>query len=222
MFSMMISDGNILIWVLLAAVVISLGLSATTLILQIRQSPQRGQTPIAKAKANQHNKPPTHQPPVSGANLSYPPLSDEVWKPPTAPGRHNDNGHTEALFTPMPPQIDEASGRTEHLRNDIYRLLVRESSPDGVRDREISVNGEFSIGRSVSSNLKIDHNTVSGLQCALIAGPDNIFVINRSNTNKTCLNGVKLEGTQPIKSGDTLVFGSVKLTLLDVRKYVTR
>ena len=55
--------------------------------------------------------------------------------------------------------------------------------------------------------------------CVLIAGPDSLFVSNRSNSNITRHNGMRLDETRPVNPGDTLSLGSVQLTLLDIRKY---
>ena len=228
-------DNITLAWILLVAAVMSLAISVTTFIIQLRKSHQRGQTPIAMAKANRQKKRRGRPPSVTGKNPpyqsmntqpshmnpGYPPYASEPWWPP-APSFLNDNGgQTEPLFSSVPKQSVIIGDKTEQIRNDVYQLLIRESSPEGIRESEITVCGEFAIGRSVTNGLIINNKTVSGLQCALVAGPDCVFVNNRSSSNVTRLNGIKLEGTRPVKVGDTLSLGSVQLLLLDIQKYAT-
>ena len=103
------------------------------------------------------------------------------------------------------------------MRGNGYQVYIQETSPDGGRSYEITVNGEYPVGRSASTGMQINHPTVSGLHCVLIAGPDAVFVSNRSNTSITRLNGIPVEGTRPLKTGDTLALGDVQLTLADIR-----
>jgi len=219
MFDSVISDNLGLTVILVTAVTISLGLSVTTLILQIRRNRPRGQTPIAIAKAGRKKKSPAPPPAATGYSAPYPPMASAAWHTPVAPARNDTGGHTEPLF-PSEPQLPPDRGdQTEHIRNDVYLLYVRETSPDGEKDHEISVFGVLSVGRAASCGLQINHSTVSGQQCVLISGPDSLFVSNRSNSNITRLNGTKLEDTVPLKAGDTLGLGSVQLVLMDIRKY---
>ena len=104
------------------------------------------------------------------------------------------------------------------MRGNGYQIYVQETSPDGGRDYEIIVNGEYPVGRSASTGMQINHPTVSSLHCVLIAGPDAVFVSNRSNSNITKLNGMPVEDTRPLKAGDTLALGDVRLILADIRK----
>ena len=228
-------DNITLTWILLVAAALSLAISVTTFILQLRQSHQRGQTPIAMAKANRQKKRRDRPPSVTGTNSpyqtmytqpshmnpGYPPYASEPWRSPAPPFQNDTSGQTEPLFSSVPQPAVIIGDKTEQIRNDVYRVLIRESSPEGTKESEIMVCGKFAIGRSVTSGLVINNTTVSGVQCVLIAGPDCIFAINRSSSNVTRLNGIKLEGTRPVKVGDTLNLGSVQLLLLDIQKYAT-
>ena len=204
-------------WILVAAVSLSLILSIVSLILQILRGRSSNKTPKTKAEAKPQNvSPPSYSPQGAMAN-PYPAPAPQPWRPPAAPVQQSS--HTEPLFSAAPQSFAMAGGRTEQVRNNIgYNIQIQESSPNGQRSYELRVTGEFPIGRSHSSGLQIDDSTVSGLQCVLIAGPDTVFVSNRSNSNVTRLNGAKVEDTRPLKQGDTLSLGNIQLALLDIRK----
>ena len=201
--------------ILVAAVSLSLILSIVSLILQILRGRSSNKAPKSKTKANSQNSPPSS--PAQGAGFNpYPPQAAQAWRPPAAPVQQSN--HTEPLFSAAQRPFAMGGGGTEQLQSGGYQIHIQESSPNGQRSYEIMVTGEFPVGRSASGGLQIEHSTVSGLQCVLIAGPDSVFVSNRSNSNVTRLNGVKLEDTRPLKPGDTLSLGNIQLALLDIRK----
>ena len=212
---------DILTWVLIAVVIVSLGLSLATLILQIRRGSTGRQTPIVKAKeAQQQRQPPT--PPQHDIELRYPSPAHRSWQPPAPTGENDSSNDTEALFSSDPKPFATVGDKTEHLLRNEYRIQIKETSPHDERDYEVTVNGELSVGRSKTSGLHISHPTVSGLQCILIAGPDSLFISNKSNSNTTRLNGVKLGDTRSLKPGDTLSLGKVQLSLIGIHRYAER
>ncbi|MCL2151805.1 MAG: FHA domain-containing protein [Oscillospiraceae bacterium] len=205
---------DLMAWILIAAVSLSLVLSVITLILQILRGRASKNKPDKKEKSGLYDKPPV--PPVwEAGGYPYQAQAPQAWVPPVVPVQQG--GHTEPLFSAS-PQSFAAPGDGGSAQNNGYRVYIREMSPNGERSYEIIVNGEFPVGRSPSRGLQIDNATVSGLHCVLIAGPDNVFVSNRSNSNITMLNGVRLEDTRPLKPGDSLSLGKVQLVLIDIRK----
>ena len=213
-----IYDNGVLSWLLIAAVLLSLALSVTTLVLQVRRGRPPKNLPITRPRADQQIRPPFN--PQGGVQYqypNYPPKAPEPWRPPAQPVR-NDIGHqTESLFPSGPMPYAMANEATEHMRINEYRLRIKEATPNREQDYEITVRGELTVGRSSSCGLQIDDPTVSGLQCVLISGPDSLYISNKSNSNITRLNGMKLAETRPLKPGDTLQFGKVRLTLMDIR-----
>ena len=208
-------DSALMTWILIAAVSLSLVLSVVTLILQILRGRALKNKPDKKEKSGQYDKPPV-SPTWEAGGYPYQAQAPQAWVPPVVPVQQG--GHTEPLFSAS-PQSFAAPGGGGPAQNNGYRVYIRETSPNGERSYEINVNGEFPIGRASSRGLQIDHPTVSGLHCVLIAGPDSVFVSNKSNSNITMLNGVRLEDTRPLQPGDSLGLGKVQLVLIDIRKH---
>ena len=214
------SENSTLIWALVAVVIASLALSLIMLIQIVRRSRSKKQAAIEKAEAQQQFVPPK-SPYAGNVYPQTPPYrapSPGVWEPPDGNDPFN---RTEALFS-SGPQFPSAPGdSTEHLMDNAYSIYIRETSPENVRDYEITVVGELSVGRSAYSGLYIDHPTVSGTQCIIVAGPSNVFVSNKSNSNITQLNGVRVDDMCPLRPGDTLILGRVQLYLMGISKYAS-
>jgi len=212
-------ENELLSWILIAAVGLSLALSVITLILQILRNRSSKQKSGKKGKAGLNNASPL--PPQQGmGNNPYPAQSPQAWIPPVNPVMQES--HTEPLFSavPLSPIMAGSDGGVAQYSG--YQVSIKETAPTGERNHDVTVNGEFPIGRTQTNGLLIDHSTVSGLQCVLIAGPDRVFVSNKSNSNTTLLNGAKLQDTRPLMPGDTLSLGKVQLTLIDIRNYGAR
>ena len=199
----------------MGAVALSLILSVITLIMQILRGRSPKQKSGKKGKAGAKNKSPNQSQQGMGNN-PYPAPPPQVWIPPVNPVVQEN--HTEPLFSGASQYSPMPGGAGGHAQYGGYQVSIKETAPMGERSYEIMVSGEFSIGRSSSNGLQIDHSTVSGSQCVLIAGPDCVFVSNKSNSNVTLLNGAKLTDTRPVKPGDSLHLGKVQLYLLDIRK----
>jgi len=213
---------NILSMILIVAVAVSLCLSVTSLVLQLRKKRPGGKEPAEKVNESKQGNPPAPPPINSGYSGAFPLHAPAPWKAPP-PAMQDARGHTEALFAPQSQYWAAAAGdKNEQMRTGEYLVNIRETSPEGEKNHEIAVCGELTVGRAASNGIQIDNTTVSGLQCVLIAGPDGVFVSNRSGANITKLNGVKLAQTLPLKAGDTLGLGSVQLSLVSIRKYVSR
>ncbi|MCL2696180.1 MAG: FHA domain-containing protein [Clostridiales bacterium] len=215
----MLLGNETLIWILVGAVFISLGLSAFALVMQIRRGRADKQTPVAKAKANSQGGPPA-PPPQSWQPMDVQ-MQQGPWVPPSQQLWQNDGDFeekTQALFSGPQSSVTLSRGVQGPPQGDAWQVNIQETGPAGTRSYEVIVSGEFPIGRNVDRGLQITNATVSGLQCMMIAGPECVFVKNRSGSNVTRLNGVKLDDTRPLKVGDTLSMGSIQLSLQGIFK----
>ena len=219
----MFSGNDTLVWILVGAVIVSLGLSAVAVVLQIRRGRSKKQTPVSKAKANVQESQPV------SPSQSWQPVDAKMmqgpWQPPANLAWREDNDYeerTQALFSGPSSSRQGPGGAAGQHQGGAWQIKIQETSPTGTRAYEITVNGEFPVGRSVDKGLQIANATVSGLQCLFIAGPDCVFIKNRSESNVTRLNGVKLDDTRPLKAGDTLGIGNVSLSLQGIYRYAAR
>ena len=212
-------DTGILIWVLVGAVLISLGLSVVALILQIRRNSPGKQKQDKQVRTNPQGYPPA---PPPQSNQPQIPIAQGEWRPPVWRNEDDYADHTEALFSYAQPPNRAPAGAAGQLQSDTWQIYIREKGPSGERSYEVMVRGEFPIGRSAQNGLLIDNSTVSGLQCVLIAGLDNVFISNRSSSNITRLNGAMVTDTRPLKPGDTISIGNIQLAMLDIRKAPVR
>ena len=212
-------------WILIAVVVVSLVISVVALIIQLmrKKSQKKQSMPGAGAHQHPHAAPPFapqqqwQQPqPQPQQQPQYPPAftpQQQSW--PTLPEDYNDQ--TVSLFTGNPQQSNMPE-YTAQVRYDSYRVSIREISPEGARNFDITVDGEFNIGRLPSNHLQLANTTVSGVHCTLTVGQDCIYIANRSTSNITLLNGAKLADMRPIKPGDTLHLGKVQILIMDINK----
>ena len=207
-------ENELLSWIIMGAVALSLILSVITLILQILRGRASKQKSGKKGKAGAKNKSPNQSQQGMGNN-PYPAPPPQAWIPPVNPVVQEN--HTEPLFSAAPQYSAMPGGAGGNALYSGYQVSIKETAPMGERSYDVTVNGEFPIGRTQSNGLLIDHSTVSGLQCMLIAGPDKVFVTNKSNSNVTLLNGAKLTDTRPVKPGDTLSLGKVQLVIVGIR-----
>ena len=186
------------------------------LILQIRRNSSGKQKQGSETRSNSQGYTPV-PPPQSNQPMNVPQMQGE-WKPPVWRKEDDYADHTEALFSYAQPPNRPPAGAAGQQQSDAWQIYIREKGPSGERSYEVMVRGEFPIGRSAQNGLLIDNSTVSGLQCVLIAGLDNVFVSNRSNSNITRLNGAMVNDTRPLKPGDTISIGNIQLSMLDIRK----
>jgi len=202
---------NAFSWILLAVVLISLALSIVSLITQIKRKLAQKHAPMPKTKDNPWDSAmstPVRQP------------EPKVWSPSVQEIIHDN---TVALFpSDFSTPSSAVFGHTEQLKDDGYHISIRETSPAGERTYDITVNGEFSVGRSPANNLQISDPTVSGVQCTFTVGASEVFVRNSSKSNITQLNGMKLTDKRPLKSGDTLRLGKIQITFMNIRKHAAR
>ena len=215
-------------WVLLAVVVLSLAFSVVALIIQFTRKRSQN-TPPQGPGAHQHPygaAPNMPQPPIQQHPVPPPPVPPTLTPPPPAyPPSHqpwqeipeDKFDQTMSLFSDSlhPSNVAVNAGQA---RGSGYRVSMREISEKGARNYEVTVDGEFHIGRLGTNHLQIGNATVSGLQCVLTPSQDGVYITNRSNSNITLLNGAKLVDMRALKPGDTLHLGKVQIMILDIGK----
>ncbi|HEY8283164.1 MAG TPA: FHA domain-containing protein [Chloroflexota bacterium] len=67
------------------------------------------------------------------------------------------------------------------------------------------------LGREPASDILVDDDFVSGQHLRIVSGPTGWAAQDLNATNGTHLNGTRLRGTMPLKSGDILDVGRLKL-----------
>lgn len=70
--------------------------------------------------------------------------------------------------------------------------------------------GETVVGREFGTGLMIPNDTVSRKHASLMKNGAQIEVQDHGSTNGTWVNGVKVAGSQPLKNGDSIRFGSIE------------
>ena len=214
-------ENILLIIILTVTVLVSLGLAGAVYFLQFRKDGERTSRmpdepcdmPVPVNPGSLYNRPPPAPVPVSVSSLR----NQNSWF--GAPdGSRDGDTCTRRLFDPQPqPPMSENVAENRFLDNE-YHISLRIITKENEQNREITVNGEFTVGRLPTCGLCIGEQAVSRLHCVLIAKYDGLFVSNRSSTNVTKLNGSKLTDAQPLKTGDTLNIGDVRLSVQNVRR----
>jgi two-component system, NtrC family, response regulator AtoC len=95
-------------------------------------------------------------------------------------------------------------------------------APGGIRSFELPRSGVSSIGRAPTSDLFIDHPSVSRNHAEIAADPEGARVRDLASRNGTRLNGERLtDGAVLLKIGDQIAFGDVTAQLQLVRRLPT-
>jgi hypothetical protein len=77
--------------------------------------------------------------------------------------------------------------------------------------QEFRLRNPTLIGRDPATDISLDDDFVSGQHLRLLSGPTGWVAQDLNATNGTRLNGTRLTGTAPLKSGDILDIGRLKL-----------
>lgn len=121
----------------------------------------------------------------------------------------------QRLHRPLPPEkVDFFDEKTEYLGDmdsfGQYTIKISDSSnPD--KSWILPIVEELIVGRSEHAAVYIDDKSASREQCKIIVQTSGPAVVHLGQTNKTLLNGVKVGGISPLKSGDILKFGRCTL-----------
>jgi pSer/pThr/pTyr-binding forkhead associated (FHA) protein len=77
--------------------------------------------------------------------------------------------------------------------------------------QEFRLRNPTLVGRDPANDISVDDDFVSGQHLRLLNGPTGWVAQDLNATNGTRLNGTRLTGTAPLKSGDILDIGRLKL-----------
>lgn len=106
--------------------------------------------------------------------------------------------------------VSPSSGTTEILPSGTMIRLRKTDDPDKIWNLVLSE--EIQVGRESSCQVFIDEGSVSRLQCVIYADNSGIPIIeNRSNSNPTQVNKIKIASPQQLADGDQIKCGRVVL-----------
>ena len=75
-------------------------------------------------------------------------------------------------------------------------------------------DGTYSVGRGGDCRLIVPHNSVSTHHCEVLVHGTEVIVRDSGSKNGTFVNGVRVKGQMPVKSGQTIQFGIVPAELI--------
>lgn len=123
--------------------------------------------------------------------------------------RDNRNNATDDDRTEIVGQPQTSSG-TSSSAGGMSMIRLRDTASNQMWEHQLV--DTVTLGRSESCAIVIPASVVSRNQCHFQKGGDgSIIVVNDSNSNITKLNGTDLLQPTPIKTGDELIFGTVKV-----------
>jgi len=70
---------------------------------------------------------------------------------------------------------------------------------------------ELSIGRDSDNNIVLEASTVSGRHCRVYEKDNHHYVEDLESTNGTMLNGIKIQSSLPLASGDIIKIGEIEI-----------
>jgi FHA domain-containing protein len=77
--------------------------------------------------------------------------------------------------------------------------------------QEFRLRNPTQLGRDPANDISVDDDFVSAHHLRLLSGPSGWMAQDLNATNGTRLNGTRLRGVMPLKSGDILDVGRLKL-----------
>lgn len=112
-------------------------------------------------------------------------------------------------------QESRGSGRIDDMKTEfvsdgqpgsIYTIKLSNPS-DTSKSWTLGVQGGISLGRGTNNDIVIAEVSVAREQCKIIIGAGGLAIANLSDTNPTMLNGNKISGLTPLKTGDKIAMG---------------
>ena len=111
------------------------------------------------------------------------------------------------LYPNSPDNLPEQSSKTEFVGEYTIKL----SAPDSGESWTKTVKEDIYLGRDEDCDIRLTDGSVSRKQCRISTAGQELIVTNLSETNKTILNGTQITGSSPLKSGDKLILGRLKM-----------
>lgn len=85
--------------------------------------------------------------------------------------------------------------------------------PDSETQIHELAEGSYSIGRDAGNDIVLVERTVSRLHARIEVSGKSLMIEDLQSSSGTSLNGEKTHGPSPLKSGDTLMLGKVKIVI---------
>jgi len=112
------------------------------------------------------------------------------------------------IAAPSPPTTPGGSGRS----GTSAQLVVLSAGQTAFQaGQQFRLRNPTLLGREPASDILVDDDFVSAQHLKLLSGPTGWSAQDLNATNGTRLNGSRLRGTMPLKSGDILDVGRLKL-----------
>lgn len=97
-------------------------------------------------------------------------------------------------------------------RAGFFTLRVTDGPPE-LRGMAIPVTGPVVIGRSPGADIVIGDDFVSGRHARVLPDGEGLILEDLESTNGTVLNGQRITRPQPLRPGDDIVVGDVRLSV---------
>lgn len=83
--------------------------------------------------------------------------------------------------------------------------------PQPLQNTTVAVTAPVIIGRSPGADIVVSDDFVSGRHARVVPAGAETLLEDLGSTNGTLLNGNRISGTQPLRPGDVIDVGSVRL-----------
>jgi len=99
-----------------------------------------------------------------------------------------------------------------HAGRAVVKLVVLAAGKTAFQvGQEFRIRNPTLLGRDPADDISVDDDFVSAQHLRLLSGPSGWLAQDLNATNGTRLNGTRLQGAVPLKSGDILDIGRLKL-----------
>src|SRR5947207_2035174 len=126
------------------------------------------------------------------------------WSP-SATNAPSRSGGSAAIPARSDALISSPSGGTTRTASpwSACASVVQISGPSLGRKYELQ-GGEVAIGRDEACAIVVELDTVSRRHCTLLIRPDGAFVRDDGSKNGSFINGLRVGGEAPLRSGDLI------------------
>lgn len=114
------------------------------------------------------------------------------------------------LFASVRTGIGLVSGQRSATAPGSFILQVVQG-PQSLKGSRVPVNGPVVIGRSPGADIVIGDDFVSGRHARVVLAGAEAVLEDLGSTNGTLLNGQRISIPQPLRPGDTIDVGAVRI-----------
>ncbi len=98
------------------------------------------------------------------------------------------------------------------------KLINRRDQLNFKVEESYSLTGETIVGRSSKSDIVLQDPFISGRHARFRHSGDTYFLEDLNSKNGTFVNGTKIDGPIPLRSGDRISFGLVEFLYVSEKK----